>query len=114
MRIVVWRRQAATQSDGVFITPAVRPAVAGALVGSGSNNTQWSLRSLTLDASCMHAPRAKAGHYLASPTLLYNLLVAILFKSTSKLPIALLGGTTSSPFTLECQIYSRLHHSHER
>ena len=59
----------------------------------------------------MHAPRAKAGHYLASPTLLYNLLVAILFKSTSKLPIALLGGTTSSPFTLECQIYPRLHHS---
>ena len=28
---VVWLREAATQSDGVFITPAVRPAVAGAL-----------------------------------------------------------------------------------
>ena len=26
-------------------------------VEGGSNNTQWSLRSLTLDASCMRAPR---------------------------------------------------------
>ena len=36
----MWWRQAATQSDGVFITPAVRPAVAGALCVPVQTNTQ--------------------------------------------------------------------------
>ena len=42
---VVWWREAATQSDGVFITPAVGPAVAGTLCVPAQTNAQWTTRS---------------------------------------------------------------------
>ena len=68
---VAWWRQAATQSDEEFKTPAVRPAVAGALCVPVQTNTQWSLRSLTFGASCMRARLART--LPAMPILLYNL-----------------------------------------
>ena len=71
---VAWWRQAATQSDEEFITPAVRPAVAGALCVPVQTNLQWSLRSLTYDASCMRPRRARL------PSLYYS---TILLESTS-------------------------------
>ena len=70
-------------------------------------NTQWSLRSLTLDASRMRAPR----RVLVLPRLYYSTIYTVVIpcKSTCKLPIA---RRRRNNFTLECRIYSSLHHFH--
>ena len=59
--IVVWRREAALQSDRGFITPAVRPAVAGALWVPVQTNTDWRLSSLTspTNVRCTAASHAR-------------------------------------------------------
>ena len=71
---------------GCFITPAVRRRSPEPLSVPVQTNTQWSLRSLTLDASRMRAPR----RVLALPRQYYSTIYTVVIpcKSTCKLPIA--------------------------